>query len=138
MIISVGDLVQKKVEAIQLADKIKLEFEQLDQQVKNSTKNHPLKAAYLIWQKPYMTAGGDTFISDMLERAGFINLFAGAQRYPETSLAELEQLGCEVLLLSSEPFPFKKSHQEELQSALPGVRYCWPTGKCSAGMAAGC
>ena len=45
-----------------------------------------MRACYLIWRKPYMTIGGDTFINDMLKRCGFENAFADYKRYPEILL----------------------------------------------------
>lgn len=80
------------------------------------------RAAYLIWKNPWMTVGGDTFIHSMLKAAGFDNLFSGRTRYPETSIEEIGAAGCEYLLLSSEPFPFKKTHGEELQRLLPETK----------------
>ncbi len=76
-------------------------------------------AAYLIWKDPFMTIGGDTFISEMLAYAGFQNLFAAQKRYPETDIEELSRLAPEFLFLSSEPYPFKEKHQAALQEALP-------------------
>ncbi len=80
-----------------------------------------LRTAYLIWQQPYMTVGGDTFIHDMLTRCGFSNMFAQQQRYPVTSIEALKQGGCQLLLLSSEPFPFQQKHLQALQEQLPGT-----------------
>ncbi|MFZ4633478.1 MAG: helical backbone metal receptor, partial [Saprospiraceae bacterium] len=68
----------------------------------------PLRAAYLIWRKPYMAAGSHTFIDDMLGRAGFSNVFAHKSRYPEVSAADLAAASAQVILLSSEPFPFSE------------------------------
>lgn len=81
-----------------------------------------LKTAYLIWQNPYMTIGGDTFIHDMLQRCGLHNLFAEQTRYPVTTIEELHALGCECLLLSTEPYPFNETHAAALRSQLPGTR----------------
>jgi ABC-type Fe3+-hydroxamate transport system substrate-binding protein len=81
-----------------------------------------LKTAYLIWQSPYMTVGGDTFIHDMLGRCGLINVFRDNLRYPQISLEQLRDSGIELLLLSSEPYPFKTSDMALLQEILPGVR----------------
>ncbi len=83
--------------------------------------NAGIRTAYLIWQEPYMTVGGDTFIHDMLTRCGFSNMFAQQQRYPVTSIEELQQGGCQLLLLSSEPFPFQQKHLQVLQEQLPGT-----------------
>lgn len=76
-----------------------------------------------------MTVGDDTFIHHLLEKAGFQNLFAGRQRYPETSIAALKELNCEVLLLSSEPYPFGQKHLNELQALLPHTKVVLADGE---------
>jgi ABC-type Fe3+-hydroxamate transport system substrate-binding protein len=77
-----------------------------------------LRVAYLIWRKPYMVAGSGTFINDMLRRCGFINVFPQL-RYPEITLGQLLEAKPEVILLSSEPYPFKQQHADELALTLP-------------------
>ena len=83
---------------------------------------HPVKTAYLIWQNPYMTVGGDTFIGDMIRRCGFQNVFEEQQRYPIIQLKHLAELDCDLLLLSSEPFPFTQQHIHVIQQHLPEVK----------------
>lgn len=80
----------------------------------------PLRTAYLIWKKPLMSVGGDTYIHDVMRLFGFENLFAGTTRYPETSYEALARLGTELVLLSSEPYPFKQADADEAQHAVPG------------------
>jgi ABC-type Fe3+-hydroxamate transport system substrate-binding protein len=82
------------------------------------------RAACLIWRKPYMGCGRDTYIHHLIEAAGGANvhgLKSSEARYPETTLEELSALDPEVLLLPSEPFPFGESHVEEICSALPSL-----------------
>jgi ABC-type Fe3+-hydroxamate transport system substrate-binding protein len=86
------------------------------------TQDSQLRTAYLIWQNPYMTVGGDTFIHSMLEAAGFENMYADKIRYPEITIDELRITNCQLLFLSSEPYPFKQKHVAELQSALPNTK----------------
>ena len=84
------------------------------------TPEKPIKTAYFIWRSPWMVAGKDTFINDMLRRCGFENVFAAqASRYPEISKEELEEKEVDLLLLSSEPYPFKEKHIEELSALCP-------------------
>ena len=80
------------------------------------------KTAYLIWRKPYMAASGGTFISDMLKRCGLQNVFSHLTRYPEITVKDLQNSHCQLLLLSSEPYPFQQKHMQELQSHLPNTR----------------
>lgn len=116
MIRELGNICGREAKAHELADTIERGFASLP------TAVVPVPAAYLIWRKPYMTVGGDTFIHDMLRYAGFGNMYADRSRYPETDLQELRNKNPEVLLLSSEPYPFRQKHLEELQQELPGVR----------------
>ncbi|WP_111670638.1 helical backbone metal receptor [Algoriphagus litoralis] len=73
---------------------------------------------YLIWENPKMAAGKDTFIDSMLSLAGFENV-VGRRRYPELTEETLLELSPNYLLLSSEPFPFKKKHIQYYQELLP-------------------
>lgn len=82
----------------------------------------PCRAAYLIWREPFMVAGGDTFIHDMMARAGFVNAFGDVPRYPAVTLDDLRDRAVEAVLLSSEPYPFGPGHAVEVEKALPGVR----------------
>ena len=76
-------------------------------------------ACYLIWRKPYMTIGHDTFIHAMMEEAGFDNVFRDKERYPEITVENIAQKNPEFILLSSEPFPFKQKHADEIKELLP-------------------
>jgi ABC-type Fe3+-hydroxamate transport system substrate-binding protein len=82
----------------------------------------PLTVAYLIWREPFMAAGHGTFVNDMLARCGLENVFDdGDARYPEITAQELAEADPDILLLSSEPYPFKKEHLKELNMVLPGT-----------------
>ena len=85
--------------------------------LQNSKINSPVKAAYLIWKNPYMTVGSDTFIDKVLQEIGFGNLFKDQKRYPEIQAEDLA--GADVIMLSSEPFPFKEKHILELKEIYP-------------------
>jgi ABC-type Fe3+-hydroxamate transport system substrate-binding protein len=77
------------------------------------------KVLYLIWRKPWMAAASQTFIDDMLSKIGLENVLASKTRYPELSDAEISALNPEVILLSSEPFPFREKHIAELRDLSP-------------------
>jgi ABC-type Fe3+-hydroxamate transport system substrate-binding protein len=113
MITDIGILTGKADAATVLANGIRQAFIGLP------VSDKPVKAVYLIWRKPYMTVGGDTFIHDMLQRCGFQNIFAENTRYPQISIPQLQTANCQLLLLSSEPYPFKQKHAEELGKLLP-------------------
>ena len=123
MIADIGTLSGKNKAALSLVNNIRVAFKTLPE-IKT-----PEKTAYLIWREPYMTIGGDTFINDMLVRCGFQNIFSNKTRYPEISIAELQTANCKLLLLSSEPYPFKQKHIDELRSQLPGTKIILADGE---------
>ncbi|MEX1131798.1 MAG: helical backbone metal receptor [Flavobacteriales bacterium] len=85
-------------------------------------REEPRTVAYLIWREPYMVAGHGTFINDMLKRMGLINVFdEGDARYPQITEQELAEADPEVILLSSEPYPFKEKHILDLNMVCPGT-----------------
>ncbi|MBL7743577.1 MAG: ABC transporter substrate-binding protein [Chitinophagaceae bacterium] len=116
MISQVGAMTGKERNALLLINKIKSKFAQLP------AADSKLQTAYLIWKDPYMTIGSDTFIHAMLGAAGFENMFGHRTRYPETTIDDLRIDACQLLLLSSEPFPFKQKNVEELQPLLPDTK----------------
>lgn len=119
MITDIGQLTGKQTAAVSLIHSIKEKFNGLTQL---QTLNQKLRTAYLIWQNPCMTVGGDTFIHDMLTRCGFNNVFHDQTRYPETTIIELQSANLNLLLLSSEPYPFKQQHLNEFSAQLPGCK----------------
>lgn len=129
MIGLVGDLINKP----SAAKKITSEIADLFLSLKNEYKDSQ-RAAYFIWRKPYMAAGGDTFINDMMKYCGLKNIFTDNLRYPRIDIEELKlneqhTKGCELLLLSSEPFPFSQKHIEELQPYLHGTKIILADGE---------
>ncbi len=115
MMVNIGKLTGKEREANVIQQAIERSFKSLP------SYSSTLSTIYLIWNKPYMAAGNDTFISHLLEKAGFRNIIS-ATRYPEISLERLQELAPETLLLSSEPYPFNERHCVELQKLLPTTK----------------
>lgn len=116
MIKDIGALTGKSSQALSIVKKIQSSFATLIPYDKQ------LNCAYLIWRKPYMAAGAGTFIHDMLEISGFTNIFGNKERYPAINISELRTKDCELVLLSSEPYPFKQKHIDELAVQLPGLQ----------------
>lgn len=114
MIRSVGEIFQKEAYAEELISKTKSSFNQLAR-IKN------MRAIYFIWNKPKMVAGKNTFINHMMEQAGFINII-NEPRYPQLSIETIKSLVPEVVMLSSEPYPYKEEHIKEYEQLFPKAR----------------
>ena len=110
-----GEILNCQVEAKTFTGKIKRAFQSLSH-VKRG------RVLYLIWQKPYMVAGANTFIHNMLERAGFTNAAEDFRRYPEMNLTQMQELNPNYVLLSSEPYPFKEKHLHDLAVYFPNSK----------------
>ena len=115
MIERIGLLVNREENAAGIIQEIKNGFDKL------KSAAVPRKVAYFIWRNPWMCAGGDTFIHDMICKMGWENVMGTQMRYPTVALSELKDLGPELILLSSEPYPFKDVHIAEIKAALPGA-----------------
>jgi ABC-type Fe3+-hydroxamate transport system substrate-binding protein len=113
MILDIGALTRKKVAAKKLAAKIETAFRQVSPPV------NKINTCYLIWKNPYMSIGKDTFIHDVLKQSGFKNIFSSEKRYPKVTVALIQELKPKLIMLSSEPYPFKEKHIAELQQQLP-------------------
>lgn len=79
----------------------------------------PPTAAYFIWRKPYMIAGGDTFINEVMNYLGVENVFCHQARYPEITMDELSMMKPQFIFLSSEPYRFTSTHIEEFKNIYP-------------------
>lgn len=123
MIQDIGTLTGTTTQAKKLITDIETEF------AKFNSSGVFTKTAYLIWRNPYMTVGGDTFINDMMQHCGLQNAFAAANRYPKIDIAAIAAAACNLIILSTEPYPFKEKHIAELQQHLPGVKIILANGE---------
>jgi len=126
MMNSIGEMVNKKAEASSLVKSVEQEIRNWQFEIRNAD---PKSCAYLIWQNPLMTIGSDTFIHYMLGIAGFENVFSDRTRYPVITIEEIQQRNPEFILLSSEPFPFKQKHADELKQQLPNSKIIFVDGE---------
>ncbi len=102
-----GLLFNKEFEANKLIEELQFNLSNF----KNFSKDKPQKkVAYFIWANPWMVAGGNNFINEMLSLNNYQNVFQNTPRYPEIELHKLSELDVDLILLSSEPYPFKKKH----------------------------
>lgn len=109
MIQNIGDLTNKSLEGNQLVEKIADKFNKL------STDNLDYSCSYYIWKNPYMVAGTHTFIDTMLPYCGLKN-GVESPRYPELNEQLIET---DVILLSSEPYPFKEEDVQFMKDKFP-------------------
>lgn len=111
-ILDVGEALGRREEAQTLVGRIQgLRAEA----AKGRRTRQSLRWAYLIWRKPYMAVGSGCYIHELISEAGGRNVFAdGDGAYLEISADMLAEAKPQLVMLSSEPFPFKAKHIDEL------------------------
>ena len=130
MITSIGTITGKEEKAKVIHNQIEEKFGILKAAIQEKNQ-----AVYLIWKDPFMTAGGDTFINEMMEHARFSNLFKNQRRYPVITPDDIlfgngeNNKANGLVILSSEPYPFGTKHIHELQQQMPGYRFLLVDGE---------
>ena len=112
----IGEITKKEDRANTIIATIEKQFSEL--------KDHqPVKqesVLYLIWDKPVIGVASNTFIDDVLKRAGFSNILVDQERYPQ--LNSLKELNPTYVFLSSEPYPFQEKHMQQFQQIFPNSK----------------
>jgi hypothetical protein len=80
-----------------------------------------MRAAVLIWRRPWMALGAPTYGSSLLEALGISNVFAADGPYPEITLEDAATRRPDILIAPSEPYPFGERHRHELTAVAPPV-----------------
>jgi ABC-type Fe3+-hydroxamate transport system substrate-binding protein len=124
MILTIGRFTDRYEKAEIIARLIQHRFDQL-----NKTTRQKRRTLYLIWRKPWMSIGHDTFIHHMMYHAGMENVCKDMTRYPELTDEDMVKLNPELVLLSSEPYPFKERHIAVLQQLLPHAKIILADGE---------
>lgn len=113
-ILNTGKITGTEPKAFEITNKIRAGFAKIPK------NENPLKVLYLVWRKPFMGVGKNSFINSMLEMCGFENILPDPQeRYPNLTAEEIKELNPELVLLSSEPYPFEEANIKEIRDILP-------------------
>ncbi len=107
-----GQLFNKRTESQKWIDKTNNALQDFKHFMSN---RQPQKVVYFIWKNPYMVAGSDNFVNEMLTLNKLENIYLNNGRYPEIKLEEMHAHGDpDLILLSSEPYPFKEEDAFEI------------------------
>lgn len=114
MILAVGEIAERGRESKTMVETIRDEFAKVIK-----TEGTVL---YLIWNEPWMGVGANTFIHSILSLIGYKNVLNSIERYPKLTMDKIKSLNPDYIFLSSEPYPFREKHMEELKLHLPEAR----------------
>lgn len=142
MVRSIGGAIAAEAEAERIAGEIEARAAAVSANVASLP---PVRYACVIWRRPYLSVRDDTYIAGLLALAGGRNVFGtAAVRYPEVSAGEIATASPDLVLLTTEPFPFSQQHLEELASdtgiarerfrIVDGERLSWHGSRTPAGI----
>jgi len=115
MVLDLGTLTGTSPRASKFASKCRHLLESMDP----ATVAKSLRTACMIWRDPWMAAGYDTYMRELLECVGFNTVFdEGEDRYPETTLSTIAQREPDVIMLPNEPYEFGTSDKNEVDAFL--------------------
>jgi endonuclease-3 len=111
----------------------------LEARLKGRRRKGP-RTLVLIWKEPWMSAGPDTYLGDLLRCAGLTPI--GPEGYPTLAEDALLALAPQVILLPTEPYRFNHRHAAELQRRFPdaavhfvdGQALTWYLSRTEAGL----
>ena len=116
----IGGIFGREREADDLCEKFQAEYAALRAA---AAALFPERVLYLIWRNPWMTVSRDTYVSRTLALVKWETVpEESADRYPQIALDEAELCAASVVLLSSEPYPFREPHLAEVRARLPTAR----------------
>jgi ABC-type Fe3+-hydroxamate transport system substrate-binding protein len=104
-----------------------------------------VRSFYAIWRRPWMSVAQDTYIADVLARAGAENVCGdAAARYPVVEPEQLAAAGAGLVLLASEPWAFTSRDRDELAAqrsfgaaaiaVCDGRDFCWHGAHTAVGL----
>lgn len=105
-----------------------------------------VRVLYAIWKKPWMSVSRDTYIHDVLSKAGATNVTANwHDRYPELSPDDWRDLRIELVILPDEPWEFEPDDRDELAASgaldpgcdialVDGKDFCWHGARTARGL----
>ena len=103
----------------EVADKARSLINKIQSLLSDKIESEPMSVAYFIWKDHWMAAAKGTYIDSILAHYNLENVFSDQERYPQVILKELSGKSPNLVLLSSEPYPFKEKHIQEIRKACP-------------------
>lgn len=97
---NIGKLIGKEKEAMILSSSLKTQVEDIYSKVRDMPENSKPTVFYMVWNDPLMSAGKNTFVDELITKAGGINIVAkdGLSDWPEYSLEKLISNNPDVII----------------------------------------
>ncbi|HWW60800.1 MAG TPA: helical backbone metal receptor, partial [Thermoanaerobaculia bacterium] len=120
LIETLGAIHDRRARASELAEELRGELA--------SMPKRTFTFAVPIWKKPWMWCGRDTYVAQLVEAAGGINVIDG-DRYPGIELADVVAKKPDIVFLPDEPYVFTADDANEIDANVvgpfPGHLFTW-------------
>jgi iron complex transport system substrate-binding protein len=94
----VGEITDKEVEAQALTSAMASRIQAVTNQTEE-LEQRP-RVFYIVWHDPLWTAGSGTFINELIEKAGGVNIFGNVTGYPMVSIEDVLARDPEIIIAS--------------------------------------
>ena len=109
-----GGIFHRQSAAEQLCRRFRIALSDLRKTAKHLRQRRVL---YLIWRDPWMTVSASTYIARMLSLVGWTTVGHDRKvRYPIVNLSARLLEDTDIVLFSTEPYPFNRGHMESFQA----------------------
>ena len=112
---TVGEITDKEVEAQALTSEMASKIKAVTD-VTSELEQRP-RVFYIIWNDPLQTAGSGTFIHELIEKGGGVNICGNITGYPIISIEEVIARNPEVIITSSWPGVYEWAMNETALNA---------------------
>ncbi len=110
---ALGRALERNEEALRLIQEIGAAADTVKEKIKGL---EPLPAQILLWNTPFLTVNFDTYASRIVEAAGGTNVFRqDPVREIPIEIEDMIDKDPKLLLLASDPYPFKKQHVKKFR-----------------------
>jgi iron complex transport system substrate-binding protein len=94
----VGEITDKELEALALTSAMESRIQAVTNQTAE-LEQRP-RVFYIVWHDPLWTAGSGTFINELIEKAGGVNIFGNVTGYPMVSIEDVLARDPEIIIAS--------------------------------------
>jgi len=98
-ITTVGKITGNVKEAARLTEEMEERIEAVLSETSNLIKNNKPRVLYVVWYKPLWTAGSGTFIDELIQKTGGINIAGDIAGWPQMNLETVIEKNPQVVIV---------------------------------------
>jgi iron complex transport system substrate-binding protein len=117
----IGEITDKELKAQALTSEMAVRIQAVTNQTEE-LEQRP-RVFYIVWHDPLWTAGSETFINELIEKGGGVNICGNITGYPTISIEEVVARNPEVIITSSWPGVYEWAMNETALNTTDARQY---------------